>query len=421
MRTAADSQAGACSLAQAETRVRDSALAFAAKMIGQLMSGPLQSAAGVDLPEGRRELRTTGILSSVGEVSYTRWYASDDESNRNFPADDALGVVRGCTPGAAKMLCHEAAKSQSYLDASESLALLSGVTVSPNTIQRLVGAVGPDMAAWAEERSPATVQAGRDVIVCLEMDMTGVRLIKKYLTGVKGKDGPAKGRQIKCGVAFLLERGEDGLYHKVPGSSVHILSFGDVADFSAALDKAREKLGASHITKLIVVSDGAEWIWNIVADRFKDASEIVDFWHAAEHLSELCEFVHGEGDAATENFNMLRHKLHRYGVNCVIRHFESLETNEEKRKGIKDRLHYFINHRRRMQYHLYRRAGWPIGSGEVEGACKSLIKQRTDLSGQRWSPEGALNVLWVRALIKDGLHNQYWDTKRNRSRNKQVA
>ena len=68
-----------------------------------------------------------------------------------------------------------------------------------------------------------------------------------------------------------------------------------------------------------------------------------------------------------------------------------------------------------MQYHLYRRAGWPIGSGEVEGACKSLIKQRTDLSGQRWSLAGALNVLWVRALVNDGLHNLYWNSRTRRS------
>ncbi len=74
-----------------------------------------------------------------------------------------------------------------------------------------------------------------------------------------------------------------------------------------------------------------------------------------------------------------------------------------------------------LQYHLYRREGWPIGSGEVEGACKSLIKQRTDLSGQRWSPDGALNVLWVRALVKEGLHDQYWNSSRCRSPQKQAA
>ncbi len=416
-----DAQTGACDLASAETRLRDAALGFAAKMVGEVMSGPLQRAAGVDMPPGRKEQRTCSILSAVGEVSYTRWYTVVSNGERDFPADEALGIVSGCTPGAAKRLCHMGAKSQSYAEASESLELLSGIQVSPNTIQRLIGTVGPDMAQWALEREPAKVQPERDVAVCLEMDMTGVRLLKKHLKGIKGKHGDPKTRQIKCGVVFLLERGEDGRYYKVPDSSVHILSFGDVTEFSAQLEKARQKLGVKCGTKLIVVSDGAEWIWNIVKDRFKHAFAVVDFWHAADHLHELCELVYGKENTATEQFIALRHKLKHYGVNCIIRHFESLEVSAQKRKGIEKRLHYFRTHQTRMQYHLYRRDGWPIGSGEVEGACKSLIKQRTDLSGQRWSPDGALNVLWVRALVKDGLHDRYWNLRRSRSTQKKAA
>ena len=385
------------------------------------MSGPLQRAAGVDAPSGRRELRTRQILSVVGDVNYSRWYAGDAAGGWGFPADDALGIVCGCTPEAAKRLCHMGAKSQSYGEASQSLELLSGLHASANSIQRLIGVVGPDMAAWARERQPATVPPQRHVAVCLQMDMTGVRLLKKYLHDVKGKDGPPKGRQIKCGVVFLLEWGDDGRYHKVPDSSVHIVSFGDVADFAAELEKARQKLGASHSAKLIVVSDGAEWIWNLVADRFRTAFSIVDFWHAADHLHELCEFAYGSGATASEQFALLRHRLKRYGVNGVIRHFEGLEVSRAKRKGIGQRLKYFHTHQARMQYHLYRRQGWPIGSGEVEGACKSLIKQRTDLSGQRWSPDGALNVLWVRALVNDGLHDRYWNTHRRRSATKLAA
>lgn len=416
-----EAQTGACDLPGAETRIRDAALGFAAKMVGTALSGPLQRAAGVDEPLGRRERRTCGILSAVGDVSYTRWYAEGADGKRSFPADEALGIVCGCTPGAARQLCHMGANSQSYAEASKSLALLSGISASPNTIQRLIGQIGPQMADWALEREPATVNPKRDVAVGLEMDMTGVRLLKKYLRDVKGKDGPPKGRQIKCGVVFLLERGEDGRYHKVPDSSVHILSFGDVTEFSAQLDKARQKLGAQHLAKLIVISDGAEWIWNIVADRFRQAFAIVDFWHAADHLHDLCEFVHGKGDAAKQSFTELRHKLKRYGVNCVIRHFEDLDVSKAKRKGIDKRLRYFRTHQQRMQYHLYRREGWPIGSGEVEGACKSLIKQRTDLSGQRWSPDGALNVLWVRALVKDGLHDLYWNDRIRRTSDKLAA
>ncbi len=416
-----DAQTGACDLASAETRLRDAALGFAAKMVGQVMSGPLQRAAGVDMPPGRKEQRTCSILSAVGEVSYTRWYTVKSNGERDFPADDALRIVCGCTPGAAKRLCHMGAKSPSYAEASESLELLSGIRVSSNTIQRLINTVGPDMAMWALEREPAKVRPERDVAVCLEMDMTGVRLLKKYLKGVKGKKGDPKTRQIKCGVVFLLERAEDGRYYKVPDSSVHILSFCDVTEFSAQLEMARQKLGVKFATKLIIVSDGAEWIWNIVKDRFKHAFPVVDFWHAADHLHELCEFVHGKGDAATEQFTALRHKLKHYGVNCIIRHFETLEVAAQKRKGIEKRLHYFRTHQTRMQYHRYRREGWPIGSGEVEGACKSLIKQRTDLSGQRWSPDGALNVLWVRALVNDGLHELFWNSRQSRPDQKLAA
>lgn len=190
-----------CDLPAVEIRIRDAVLGFAAKVVGATMSGPLQRAAGVNEPAGRRELRTTGILSAVGEVSNTRWYAVDANGARGFPADDALGIVCGCTPGAAKRLCHMGAKSQSYAEAAESLALL-------------------------------------------------------------------------------------------------------------------------------VIADGAEWIWNIVADRFKQAFAIVDFWHAADHLHELCEFIHGKGDAATESFVSLRHELKRYGVNCVIRHLKRMEPSK---------------------------------------------------------------------------------------------
>lgn len=197
-----DAEAGTSDLAGAEMRIRDVALSYAAKMVGTIMSGPLQRATGVDAPTDRREQRTRSILSAVGEVSYTRWYAVDPKGKRSFPADEALGIICGCTPGAAKRLCHMGAKSQSYSEASQSLELLSGIRASQNTIQRLVGTVGPDMADWAHRRTPATLQPGRDIAVCLQMDMTGVRLLKKYLNNVKGKNWPPKREtdQMRCRV-----------------------------------------------------------------------------------------------------------------------------------------------------------------------------------------------------------------------------
>ena len=410
----ADARSAARDLSELEGDLRKAALGFAAKVLGTLMSGPLQQAAEVDAPAGRRGTRTTTILTSVGEASYTRAYVLGSGSQPHFPADDALGLICRCTPAAAKLLCHEAARSQSYLQASENLSLAAGIAASSNRIHRLVRTVGPDMEAWALSRTPQRAEPGRDIIVCLQMDMTGVRMLRKYLEGVKGKDGAPKGRQIKCGKLFLMERDDEGKYRKIGGSTVHVVSFCDPVSFSDALEKAQQKLAVPQGTRLVVVSDGAEWIWNIVSDRFKEAFGIVDFWHAADHLHELCEFTIGKGDEAEALFKEWRHKMKVYGVNCVIRHFEGIEGTAEKVKGISKRLSYFKDHRERMQYRRFRQEGWPIGSGAIEGACKSLIKQRTDLSGQRWSPDGALDVLWVRALITDGLHDDYWKGRRNR-------
>jgi len=409
-----DAKSAARDLGELEGDLRTAALGFAAKVLGALLSGPLQRAAGVDTPTGRRGTRTTTILTSVGDVPYTRAHVPGCGSGPRFPADEALGLVCRCTPAAAQLLCHEAARSQSYLQASANLALAAGIAASPSTIHRLVRTVGPDMEEWALSRTPARAEPRRDIIVCLQMDMTGVRMLQKYLDGVKGKDGAPKGRQIKCGTLFLMERDGEGKYRKIGGSAVHVISFCDPVSFSAALEKARQKLATPHGTRLIVVSDGAEWIWNIVGDRFKEAFGIVDFWHAADHLHDLCEFALGKGEAAEGLFREWRRKMKVYGADCVIRHFEGMEGSAEKIQGIEKRLSYFRDHRHRMQYRRFRREGWPIGSGVIEGACKSLIKQRTDLSGQRWSPDGALDVLWVRALILDGLHDEYWKSSRNR-------
>lgn len=185
--------------------------------------------------------------------------------------------------------------------------MASGLSVSPCTTHRLVASVGPDMEKWALGRPPDSIEDGREVVVCLERDMTGVRMLKKYLDGAKGK-----------------------------------------------------------------------------------------------------------GLAAEALFERWRHKLKVYGVDCVIRHFVSLEVKPRKRSGVRKRQRYFKGHRDRMQYRRFRSEGWPTGSGAIEGACKSLIKQRTDLSGQRWSPGGARDVLCVRALITDGLHAACWNGVRDR-------
>ncbi len=380
------------------------------------MSGPLQEAACVAAPPGRRGKRSTTIFTAVGDVRYERCYVRLPDGKSCFPADEALGVVEKCTPMGAKLLCHEAARSQSYQQAAENISVASGLAVSASTIQRLVEVIGPDAEQWALEREPQKPTHLENIIAVLQADMTGVCMKKEYLKATKGKNGEPTCRQIKCGILFLMQKDKDGVYQKISDSAVHVLSFSDPVSFSASLQKAFSKLGVPWDITMVAVADGAEWIWNMIEDRFKNAIQIVDFWHAAENLNKLCLSAFGEGEEAKEAFKLWRFKLKRYSADCLINGFEQIAANSNNKEEILKRLNYFKNHRERMRYLHFRKNGYPIGSGAIEGACKSLVKQRTGLSGQRWSPDGALNILWIRALIDDGLHDQYWSEHRKRER-----
>ena len=100
-----------------------------------------------------------------------------------------------------------------------------------------------------------------------------------------------------------------------------------------------------------------------------------------------------------------------YGAECIIRYFESLAVGHPKKTEIDAALHYFTTNLKRMDYGTFRARGYFIGSGTMEGTCKSLVNQRTDLAGQRWHPSGSLNVLRIRALVADKLHDHYWQQR----------
>jgi len=98
-------------------------------------------------------------------------------------------------------------------------------------------------------------------------------------------------------------------------------------------------------------------------------------------------------------FKLRRRLMRDYGAACVVRYFENLPAQHPAKAQIEEALHYFRTNLARMDYGTYRKSGYFIGSGAMEGTCKSLVNQRTDLAGQRWHPSGSLNVLRCRALV----------------------
>lgn len=308
----------------------------------------------------------------------------------------------------AALLSRAGATMPSYEEAGDFASRTSGVYISGRRIHRIVEAVADGEKKWVSERARDNSEPD---ILNIQADMTGLKVRKEDLVGVKGKDGkPPKKRQIKVGAVFLQEKNAKGEIVRKPFSTTRVVQFSDWPEFAENLHTEAVKRGYLKAKKVVFTADGADWIWEVATQRFKDAVQIVDFFHATEHLAALCEAIYPKRGVEYEEMLATRKSmLKKWGVNSMIRFFERFAAEHpEKKAAIEAGLRYFRTHRKRMQYQDFRRQGFFIGSGVIEGSCKYLVNQRCDLAGQRWHPQSSQRVLTIRAAVQDGLHDLYW-------------
>ena len=173
-------------------------------------------------------------------------------------------------------------------------------------------------------------------------------------------------------------------------------------------------LGCERAAELVVLGDGAEWIWKIVRHHFSDAVEILDFYHASEHVWEIARSVFGEQNPAGERWAEKQcERLQKQGPDGLMRALRALLRFGERhglcesaREAVRVGLEYFGRHRERMQYPRYRKAGLMIGSGPVEAACKVVVGARLKQAGMRWSVTGADAVLAARTAVLGGCYDE---------------
>lgn len=186
--------------------------------------------------------------------------------------------------------------------------------------------------------------------------------------------------------------------------------------FEAEVEQTLER--TPEDCRIACLADGATGIWTYFEThpRLKRAVHINDFHHAAEHLSDVADALFGEGTERAESwFKKYRSILRseRGGVEQVIRSIRYYRQrvgirSAKRRELIREGLRYFARNRSRMHYADYRRKGFPIGSGVVEAACKTLVGQRFKRAGMRWSVEGGQNILNLRAIILSKRWDAFW-------------
>lgn len=353
--------------------------------------------------------RKRQVTTLCGNITLRRAYYVGTKGGR-YPLDEQLGLHDQYTPAVAQLMCWAGAMDPSFQHASQTFQRFAGLDIPDRQIQRVVQECAQGAEKWRKKRSVAQRKTPVPVLN-IQTDMTGIPMRPEELQGIKGKqeDGSAKTRQIKVGCVFTQSMNSKGEIQRDPLSSTYVSTFENVTDLSVMLHDEALKAGYAKAQKVVFLGDGAEWIWKMAKDRFKDAVQIVDFYHACEHLHTLCQSLETDPRRSHALFRAWRRRLKLNGLPRIIREADERAKSFKaaKKRDIADQLQYFRKNIDRMKYRTFSRKGFFIGSGAIEGACRHIIAQRTKLSGMRWNRSGAANVLTFRCLIKSNLFDDY--------------
>jgi len=362
--------------------------------------------------KGRAACQVQGLFGSFPlERDY---YHHEGKQQGHYPADAALGLEVGYTPALARILCLEGADEASYQKAELHLAETGGIKVSARQIHRVVQRVGQDAQDWQErEVQPEQCARSDAPVFYVSADGTGAPMRQEELVGRQGKqaDGKARTRQVYLGCVFTQHRlDEAGRPVRDWNSTTYISSLDSIGEFGPMLRREALRRGMGTALKVVLLIDGAEGLANMGTFCFKDAVQIVDFFHALEHAGEVLRALLGSKEHPD-----YEPRLQRWTDRLLADEVEQLvaETRQEaagstRAELVEKALGYFVSNVARMQYGTFRKQGYFIGSGVIEAGCKTVIGSRCKQSGMFWSVPGARNILALRCIYASRRLDTFW-------------
>ena len=373
-----------------------------------------------------RELRTKPVLTAVGWTEVTRpYYLCPHCHTGQFPADVELDIENTeFSPGVRRMnaLVGQAAP---FEHGRQQLELLAGLKVSAKSVERVAEAVGAGIAAQERVEIQRAVQLDLPIVIgepipilYVQMDGTGIPVVKKETAGRQGKiDGqPAHTREAKLGCVFTQAGwDEEGFAIRDPDSTTYTGAIETAGNFGNRLYREAWNRGWSHAIKKVVVGDGAAWIWNLADQHFPGAIQIVDLYHARQHLWDLARRLHPNDAPAQKRWLGLHQKrwLDQGKIEKLVASLRTIvSTNAEVLEKLRTEADYFETHTERMRYPQFRKQHLFVGSGVIEAGCKSVIGSRLKQSGMFWTVDGANSILALRCCHLNGRFENYWANRK---------
>lgn len=391
-------------LETAEGTVRDGVLAIGARLLeasvaarGSGKGGPRQRC-GCGGAAGFEGYRAKGVQTVVGWITIRRaYYGCPRCGHGHCPLDAVLGLARDSLSPGGRRLTGQLGALLPFAEAARTLADTARLRVSANTVRTVTETIGARReaevaaaiaTAWRAGLPPAAATPPQRLYVAMD----GVRIL--------GTDGA--GREVKVGVVAPVHGRGAGERRAAASYAAGLES---AACFGQRLALEAHRRGLETAGMVAVLGDGAAWIWALAAEHFPTAVQIVDWFHASERVWELGRALYGaETPGAAAWVEQQLGRLAQGQAALLAAEWAALPCRGEVAAVRAEQVTYFTNQASRMAYDRYRAAGWDIGSGMVESACKQVIATRQKGSGMRWSEAGAHTVAAVRVLLL----NQEW-------------
>lgn len=290
-----------------------------------------------------------------------------------------------------------------YEQASQVFKRIGKRLVGATSIWEQVQRHGPRLQAYSKQQQEQ-VSIERVVLPGYDLDVRKGISLDGGMVHIRGEGW----KEFKVGTVFdvdtRLERDKETreLVEKPHGVNMtYAAVLGNVEQFAPAFWKVAVDHAIPQALYSSVTADGAEWIWNLAADYFPDSVQILDWYHATQHLAQAAAALYSEdADKAKRWFTQRCDDLYQGAIHRITLRLDTA--------GLSEHARYFHEHKRRMQYHTFCEEGYPIGSGTVESGIKQF-KHRLAGPGMRWTRQAAEQMLIIRAAVMSEAFDALWD------------
>jgi hypothetical protein len=369
------------------------------------------------------DYRVKKVTTVLAAVKINRaYYHCPDCKNGFSPKDQDLDIVgTSFSPGVRRMMARVGAK-ESFENGKADLEEMADVRVTTKEVERVSERIGEQIEAdHSQERERVmgeTVVPLLPIIpkLYIAIDGTGVPVVSHEMEGRKGKDetGIAKTREAKVGCVFTqTQLDEDGYPVRDENATTYVGAIETASACGQRIYAEAVRRGRNRARQVIVLGDGAAWIRGITEEHFPGAIQIVDLFHAREHLSLLGKTVYGLASPKAQEWAEARSKeLDEGAVEKVLAAMRRLKPTRETIKGeVRKAIGYFDVNRERMRYADFRKQGLFVGSGVIEAGCKTIVGQRLKQSGMRWTVKGANAIIALRCCQTSDRWEEFWENR----------